>query len=48
MSKKVQSQDVVPADLMRADEAPVRLQAEEVEPAIAPKLAANHNESVLE
>jgi hypothetical protein len=47
MSKKAQDQDVVQTNSTPAEQTPVLLQAEEIEPVIAPRLAANHNESVL-
>ena len=47
MSKEMQNQQIVEPNPVPADQAPVLLQAEEVEQVIAPRLAANHNESVV-
>ena len=48
MSQKEQDQDVFQTTSSPEDQTPVALQAEEVEAVIAPRLAANHNETVLE
>ena len=51
MSEKAADQDVVQSNPNSVNQPPVppgtRLNAEEVEAVIAPKLAANHNENLL-
>ncbi len=47
MSEITQVKDPIQKDAAPANQAPVPLQAEELEPVIAPRLAANHNENML-
>ena len=46
MSDNVQKKDAVP-EVKPADQPVIPLQAEELEPVIAPRLAGNHNETIL-